>query len=61
MFLQYWDNSKEWHGKLLFEGTFSSFAEADKIFEEKFSINLVQNSHISCQIHKEQPKNDEKS
>lgn len=57
MFYQYWDNSEKYHGKLIFEGNFSSISEADKVFEHKFSIKLVQNSQISVQIHKNVFKN----
>lgn len=52
MFYQYWDNSEKYHGKLMFEGSFYNISEADKHFEEQFSIKLVKNSQISVQIHK---------
>lgn len=45
----YWDNSKVWHGKKLFETTARTIVEADSAFEEAIGKHPAKVSSYSVQ------------
>jgi hypothetical protein len=46
----YWDNSKTWHGKVLFEVIAENIVEADKIFQENFGYSPYTKSNVGATL-----------
>lgn len=50
-FFQFWDNSKEWHGELMFECFAESIAQAGNLFEATKGFHPIKKPTVSCQPH----------
>ena len=47
---KFWDNSKQWHGELLFTCLTFSIVEADKLFKEATGVEVIKKPSIGCTI-----------